>query len=256
MTTAPDNTSGELHYTAQQLVEYFEDRLADHVAASITEHLGACDACALLADTVSAAQTDLQGNSYSEFDAALQLIDGWSARAHGDAYVRHTIDETLRQLQLPSLLPSAMPSTERLEAWRGGASHGSWRSPYATFEVPLAPDSSVLKAEWMLEEPVAELELVVAAAPSPTLGAPSPGRKSALRGRRTTDLLVRLKGGRADGGSRGKPEGRLVLLVSLSGGRPIVVPLASDGSLDFSARFENLRAGKYVLVIEPERSPQ
>lgn len=233
------------HLQAEQLLEYFEEKLSDERQRQIEEHLALCDSCAVLARGVRL------------FDEAWT----WTAEQHGALQQRELLARALEAAgaESPAL-------RDRLRAWRerwGGLAEAGLR---VAIEVSGAAARVVAESLDVLARPGSGWHFAPApqavsargqagdASASALLTTPlapaRPRARVAVRGGRSTEVEIRLDDLTPDAGS------------------PIVLLIRLEETLDASlvrvaeaerrpgvtyriARFADVAPGEYVIAFEP-----
>jgi hypothetical protein len=233
------------HYRADTLLEYFEMMLSEDEQLAVEEHLDGCARCLAVA---------------GETQRAAAMLDGWTAQAHGEAYLA---------VQLQSALAAAQARTvdaswqARLARWRerwAGAVEAAVR---VVVEAPGQASRIVTEGLDTLARPGTSWQFALAPAPVPTRGllgrgaVPPPpavavssiegaGQARVAVGGDRREVVVRV-----DGVSVGWPL-PLVLLVPLTGGEPRLALPEPQPNVDYAiARFDDVAPGQYVVAFEP-----
>ena len=248
MNTASTSVPGA-HLSPQTIASYFEDTLSDAALFEVEEHVSGCDACAL------ASQQAL---------ALGDVVDQWTARAHGQAAVRSVL---VQGLSLARVRATVAALQDRVAAWER---RWNGQAEAALRVVMDAPGQAARVLTDGLEElarPSASWQFAPAPAAIPTRGAArrgapqpivvtagnpgGPSARVAVSGERG-EVAVRIDG--VPAGS----EPPLVLLVPIDRGPApvaaeprLAVPEPSPGSDAWIARFDGLGPGDYLIAFEP-----
>jgi anti-sigma factor RsiW len=235
------------HLLPEEMLDYFDGKLPLDREGIVEEHLADCSECVRLAHQAQAAE---------------RVLDQWTAQRHGDALLRTAMARALAQAEREVAQPELR---ERLRRWRQ-----SWRGVadgalQVFIEHAAQARNVVAKGVEALTRSGSEWHFAPELQPIPVRGAAvteldstvmtTPQRQSEGRVRVAVhaggrgSIVVRLDDLQAD---------RLPPLVVLIGGLADASPSVrfaeveqEVGSDYFIARFEDLPAGDYLVVLEP-----
>ena len=233
------------HLQADELLEYFEEKLSDERQRQLEEHLARCDSCTLLARGVRL------------FDEAWT----WTAEQHGVLHQRQLLARALEAAgaESPAL-------RDRLRAWRerwGGLAEAGLRvavemsgaaarvvaESLDTLARPgsawhFAPAPQAVNARGETGDASASALLTTPLAPA------TPRARVAVRGGLSTEVEIRLDDLTPDASSP------IVLLIRL--GEPLDAPRVRvseaeprPGVTYRIARFADVAPGEYLIAFEP-----
>jgi hypothetical protein len=240
MTVHADGT----HYSRTELEAYFDGGLTAARETQIEEHLAVCDACTTLS---------------REVFAASGVLENWTARAHGEAYVREALGAALERAEARE-----SPLRDRIVRWRTDWAGLAEAAIRLVVDAPRAASQLATAQVTALVRPGATLQLAPAGIPRTrgairvrgavrTRGAAGSGRQQGsdvapvLDVRRDGDaVLVRL----ANLGPAARVP--VVMLVSLDRpGEYQSQEAARTPSGIHVARFNKPGHGSYLVVVEP-----
>lgn len=276
-------TQSQLHPSQEQLTAYFEATLPDDEAKRVDEHLSQCNEClrSVWATPLGDATSD-----EDPYTMAVQRIDRWTARSHGEAYAKHVVDELLNALvEARPFAPSDQESLRGIREAIGASGRlansarfvvpdrasgidewaaESWQGPADREEdaPPLAFASVEIQQTWGAVETKGPIRNRGSREPARVVGAQyhaversgpvnvSDGASPVAAWAR--DFVLRVQR------PLGTP-GRVVLLLSLAGAGAAVGRLAEEaGSAGDApvlvARFDRVPPGEYVVLFEPQRT--
>jgi len=232
------------HLSLDELIDYFDLKLAEDREGLLEAHLALCADC------------NARARKINHLNAAL---DRWTAQAHGEAYLRDTLQNALASVANPVW-------QERLAAWSkrwAGKAEGALRiimeAPRKAARLSTDGLEAVIRpgGRWqfsLLPElkpttgPVFSRGKHHSEEPHRTIAftAQKPGVKVAVSGE-TSEIVIRaddLLPGRA------RP---LVLLIPIEKGHPpqLVELMKLPGLPYLMGRFEGIAPGDYLMVFEP-----
>ena len=237
------------HLLADELLDYFEEKLPDKRQCEVEEHLANCDPCTAMARNVRA------------FDEAWD----WTAEGHRALYQRELLARALEAAETdkPAL-------RDRLRTWRqrwAGLAEAALRvavkASAATVSVVaegldgLARPGSTWRfspAEQAQSARGAPADETVSALLTTAVRPATPRARVAVRGGQMTEVEVRIDDLAPDAPSP------VVLLIALELGQArsvrVVEAERRPGATYHIARFSNLAPGEYVVAFEPLAAPE
>lgn len=232
-----------VHPDIEQLVAYFAGGLSDHEEETVERHVAQCSACA-----------ELSGRCL----AATEVLNSWSAAAHGAAVQRRLLTEALQRAEGEEKDPALRLRLRRWrEQWAGRAQAALQAVIEASGVVARGMDGLTRRgSDWSfgLETAVAGTwgeaadEGSEAILVSSKLSTDQPRALIEIRGV-AGDIVVRIDNLRL--GSTPP----LVVLITLKAGDALVTRVAEvrpqPGSQAGIARFTQVEAGSYIVAFEP-----
>ena len=248
MNTSSANRSSA-HLSPQIIASYFEDTLSDTALLEVEEHVAGCDECAL---------------SSQQALAVGDVVDQWTARAHGQAAVRAIL---LQGLSLVRVRSTVAALRDRVAAWERQWNGQAEAALRVVLDAPGQAARVLTEGLQELARPSAAWQFAPAPAAIPTRGAArrgapqpivvtassagGPSARVAVSGERG-EVAVRIDG--VPAGS----EPPLVLLIPIDRGPTpvaseprLALPEPSPGSDAWIARFDGLGPGEYLIAFEP-----
>ena len=244
MTVGEQSTA---HPSTDELLDYFEAKLSDEPERLMEEHLARCAACTAAAREV-----------YSFHE----VWTGWTAQAHGDAYLRGTLAAALGDVEARVTNPAWR---ERLQRWRvrwAGAAEAGLRVAMQVTEQATRVVAEGLEgltrpgSVWQFAPayqavpirgagPEAQSSAVLTTAITPG----KPRARVAVRGGETSEIVVRV-----DDVEPGAAAPLVVLVATGPGGAAatrVTEVERQPATGYFIARFEDVPPGEYVVAFEP-----
>jgi hypothetical protein len=222
------------HILLEELTDYFAAILPEERAGVIEEHLAVCDTCIVQA---------------RQIHRLSHVIDGWTARTHGEAYQRALLVRALQHVQ------------EHVHDWSWQKRLGQWRANLASkagaaVRVTLEAGANVTR---MITE---GLEALVA----PPLQPADVRSRSSIRTRGTVRTTLTPEHPQARVDVQGEHREVIVQVETLSPQRPsplvLLIPTSPEGAPQVQAlqrqtsgvhvaRFTGVAPGDYLVAFEP-----
>lgn len=233
------------HLSAETLLDYAEMTLPEDEQLAVEEHLDGCDRCIALMTATQHTALDL---------------DGWTAQAHGEAYLAVQLQRALVAAQIRAADPAWQKRLATwVERWAGTAE----AAVRVVLEAPGQASRIVTEGLDALTRPGTSWQFSLAPAPIPTRGLRGRGAippppavavasldgaaqaRVAVGGERG-EVVVRVDGLPAD------QQAPLVLLVPVGQGEPrVAAPQQHPDAAYAIVRFEDVPPGQYVVAFEP-----
>ena len=236
----PNNTLTK-HITPEELIDYFEGVLPEDRDDDIEEHFALCDQCT---------------HQARQFQDLSHAFEGWTAKAHGEAYLRALMEGALQEAE-DALMNAAWK--ERVRKWREQWSGKAQAAVRVVIEVRekaiqvVSEDLGSLLISPGHTQPLpagGTVRTRGTARPSRVRGAPDRRKQIApsvtLEGK---ELVVRVK-------LPPEPKRLAVFVVQANEGYEVEVKELqhSRRTNDLVARFEAVEATEYVVLVEPAES--
>jgi hypothetical protein len=240
------NDGAGAHFTAEELLDYFESRLGEARERAVEEHLGSCSLCAEA------------GREVYAFHEVWQ----WPAERHGRFHLASLLQDALATAAAEA---ASEGWRRRLEAWRRAGAARAEAALQVAIEASEKASRAAARMIDSLSRPDGQWRFVAESVPAAVRGPASEATGSAVLTTQVNPGMPRARIA-VHAGERGEIVVRLddvprevtsplILLISIGGALTVRVAEASfqPGRSYRIARFTDVAPGDYVVAFEPRQ---